>query len=310
MLVFSFSPRYHTGMRLTWRNIPGILIIAAVLGLAVLYRLRAPVVMVVADEFTGLYGLRRSLVKQAETSLKLFRRVCLVRIADGASADVVAFAAAEAAAGPYAVLFPSIYQQGARHYVEQAPGIPVAVLGTPPGAGGSPGGPVFIETDRKTDFYRAGCCAAIFARADGGGVLFFTGEAGNGDARQAFSKGLRDQGFENPPLFVDRGENYTPAEGISCVVMAAPAQTYLDNNPAIPTILFSWMDPGITPREIKLIVDESPWAQAAAAVKLLHPARDSGLTPVPSEILIPRGRIKDRVLRRDIQKAAKGKDLN
>ncbi|GHV74775.1 hypothetical protein AGMMS49940_20770 [Spirochaetia bacterium] len=295
-------------MRLKWRSIPGIVIIAAVLGLAGLYRLRAPVVLVVADEFTGLYGKRRSLVKQAEISLKLFRRVRLAPIADGASADVVAFAAVEAAVGPYAVLFPSIYQQGARHYAEQAPGIPVAVLGFPPGAGA--GGLVFIETDRKTDFYRAGCCAAIFARAGGGGVLFFTGDAGNGDARQAFSKGLMDQGFEDPPLFVDRGENYTPSEGISCVVMAAPAQAYLDNNPAIPTILFSWMDPGITPREIKLIVDDSPWAQAAAAVKLLHPAQSSGLTPIPSEILIPRGRIGDEALRREIKKAVERKYID
>jgi hypothetical protein len=96
--------------------------------------------------------------------------------------------------------------------------------------------------------------------------------------------------------------------------MATPADNYLDNNPVIPTILFSWLDPGVTPREIKLIVDDSPWAQAAAAVKLLHPkegaAPVSGPVLVPSEILIPGGRIGDAGLKRDIQTALGSKDID
>ncbi|GHV77082.1 hypothetical protein AGMMS49942_19030 [Spirochaetia bacterium] len=292
-------------MGLKRRTLISILLLLAVLGLAALFRLRAPVVMVVDEAFTGLYGARRTLIKQVETSLKLFRRLRLVPIAEGASADVAAFAAAEAAAGPYAVLFPYRYLPGARRYGEQAPGIPIGVLGTPPGGGAEAGDLMFIEADRNTDLYRAGSCAAIFARSGGGGVLFFTGETGNQGLRQAFLKGLMDQGFENPPLFVGIGETYTPSEGISCVVMAAPAETYLDDNPTIPTILFSWLDPGITPREIKLIIDDSPWAQAEAAVKLLHQP-GSGPLFVPSEILVPGGRIRDVELRRRIKKVIEG----
>jgi hypothetical protein len=304
-------------MGLKRRSIISIIIIVAFLIGSALFMLRAPVVLVLDDAFIGLYGARRTLIKQAGTSLKLRRPVKLVRIAAGAAADVAAFAAADAAAGPYAVLFPYIYRQGARRYAEQTTGIPIGVLGTPPGGddGTETGNLVFIAADRKTDLYRVGRCAAIFARF-GGGVLFFTGEVGNEDARQAFSKGLRDQGFENPPLFVDRGENYTLPEGIACVVMAAPAENYLEENPAIPSILFSWLDPGLTPREIKLIFDDSPWALAPAAVKLLHRPEEpvgeaaSGPVPVPSEILAPRGRIGDPGLRRDIKKAlgSKGGD--
>jgi hypothetical protein len=295
-----------------------LLLLLAVLGLAARFMLRAPVVMVVDDSFTGLYGARRTVIKQAETSLMFFRRVCLVRMADEASVDVVVFAAAEAALSPYAVLFPAIYHQGARRYAEQAPDIPVGVLGSIPGGDARPPGTLFIEADRKTDLYRTGRCAAIFARSGGGGVLFFTGNLINPDEREAFSKGLRDQGFENPPLFVDRSENYTPPAEISCVILAAPAENYLENNPAIPAVLFSWMDPGITPRGIKLIVDDSPWAQAAAAVKLLHrkdgaavpAAQTSGPMFVPSEILVPRGRIGDAELRREIKKAIESKDID
>jgi hypothetical protein len=290
-----------------------IIIILVILGGAglggVLFMVRAPVVMVAADEFTGLYGARRTRVKQAAISLKLFRQVKVVRIADGASADVVAFAAAAAAQAPYAALFPAMYQQGAQRYAEQAPDVPVGILGGGSGDRGGSGNLVFFEADRKTDLYRVGLCTAIFARS-GGGILFFTGNADTGDTRQAFLTGLQDQGIETAPLFVSSGENYTPPEGISCVIIAAPAQVYLDNNPVIPTILFSALDPGITPREIKLIVDDSPWALAEAAVKLLHRAeaeegeeRLPGPLLAPSEILAPGGRIKDAVIRREIKKA-------
>jgi hypothetical protein len=290
------------------RGIVTMITFLAILGLVVaLFMYRAPVVMVVDDEFTGLYGARRTLIKQAVTSLKLFRRVKVVRVADGASADVAAFAAAAAAARPYAALFPARYQDGARRYAEQAPEIPIGVfLGgvqarpAADGGQGTPGVPMYIETDRKADFYRAGRCAALFALSGEGEVLFFTGDSVNQDDKDAFLTGLRDQGFENPPLFAGRGEPYTP-KGLSCVVMARAEEAYLDSNPDVPTILFSWLDPGMSPREIKLIFDDSPWGQVAAAAGMIHQGGE--LQPVASEVLALNNRIEDAVLRQEIKKA-------
>jgi hypothetical protein len=291
------------------------IIILSILGLlalgAALFMFRSPVLMVVDDEYIGLYGLRRSWVKQTEISVKMFRRFKVVRMADGAAPDVIAFAVNEAASRPYAVLFPFSYERGARRYAEQSPGIPVGVLGggarirRPAELPVEENGLVFIETDRTTDLYRAGRCAALFALQDGGGILFFTGDTVNWNDKDAFLKGLRDQGFEDLPVFVDIGEDYTLSRGFSCVVMARAVEDYLDNNPTAPAILFSWIDPGITPREIKVIFDDSPWALAAAAVKTLH--RKEEVSPVPSEILIPRGRIGDTGLRKGIKRVINGK---
>jgi hypothetical protein len=314
-LIYLPLPIYGTNLGLK-RRVVGIIIITAVLGLsaAALFILRAPVLMVLDDEFTGLYGARRTLIKQAETSLLLFRRVKVVRIADGASPDVIAFAVVAAAAKPYAALFSVNSLQGARRYAEQAPGIPIGVFGGGVQAGAAvESGLVFIETDRLTDFYRAGRCAAVFALSGGGGIIFFTGDLGKGLEQEAFLRGLRDQGFEGNPTFVGRGGKYTLPEGLSCVVMASPTENYLDNNPTVPSILFSWIDPGISPREIKLIFDDSPWALAPAAVKMLYRQdRQEGAAgePAPSEILVPRGRIGDVQARRDIKKAIRSKYID
>jgi hypothetical protein len=294
-----------------------IIIILSIFGFlalgTVLFMLRAPVLMVADDEYIGLYGLRRSWVKQIEISVKMFRRFKVVRMADGAAPDVIAFAVNEAASRPYAALFPFSYEQGARRYAEQSPEIPVGVLGgggrtrQPVELPADENGLVFIETDKATDLYRAGRCAALFALQDGGGILFFTGDTVNWNDKDAFLKGLRDQGFEDLPIFVDIGEEYTLSKALSCVVMARAVEGYLDNNPTVPTILFSWIDPGITPQEIKVVFDDSPWALAAAA-KALH--RGERASPVPSEILIPKGRIGDTGLQKGIKKVIKGKGIN
>jgi hypothetical protein len=295
-----------------------IIIILSLLGLltlgTALFMLRSPVLLVVDDEYIGLYGLRRSWEKQIAVSAKMFRRFKVVRMADGAAPDVIAFAVNEAASRPYAALFPFSYERGARRYAEQFPGTPVRVLGgggqirRPAEVPGEENGLVFIETDSAADLYRAGRCAALFALQDGGGILFFTGDGVNWDDKDAFLKGLRDQGFEDPPMFVDIGEDYTLSKTLSCVVMARAVEKYLENDPTVPAILFSWMDPGITPRAIKVIFDDSPWALAAAAVKTLH--QREGVSPVPSEILIPNGRIGDTGLRKNIKRVIKSTILN
>jgi hypothetical protein len=281
-------------------------ILSVILGFAALgtglYRFRAPLLLVLDEEFIFLYGSRRSAVKRVELSLRLFRRVAVARIAEGASPDVVAFAAAAAAPKPYAALFPARYRQGARRYAEQAPEVPVGVLG-----GGALFRPEekegfrFIETDKKTDLYQAGRCAALFALRDGGGVLFFAGDLINRDDKVAFERGLRDQGFMDTPVFVDRGMEYPLSDGLSCVVMASPVEDYLENNGDLQIILFSWIDPGFTARGIKLIFDDAPWALAHESAKALQ--RQGDLPPAASKVLVLWDRIGDADLRRDLKRA-------
>ncbi|MDR3123353.1 MAG: hypothetical protein LBU16_06195 [Treponema sp.] len=293
-------------MRLKRRIV--IVILAAVLGGAalgaVLWRLRAPLLLVLDEEFIVLYGSGRGVVKKAGLSLRMFRPVAVARIAEGASPDVVAFAAAAAAARPYAALFPARLRQGARRYAEQAPGIPVGVLG-----GGALSrqaeneGFRLIETDKRTDLYRAGRCAALFALRGGGGTLFFAGDLIDRDDREAFARGLRDQGVADPPVFVDRGTDYALPEGLSCVVMTAPAENFPENNNDLPIILFSWIDPGFTARGVKLIFDDSPWALAFESAQALQ--RQGELPPAASEVLALWDRIGDADLRRDLKQALK-----
>jgi hypothetical protein len=285
-----------------------IAILGAVLGAAALgaalYRSRAPLLLALDEEFIFLYGSRRGALKRTELSLRLFRRVAVARIAEGASPDVVAFAATAAAARPYAALFPARHRQGALRYAEQAPETPVGVLG-----GGAlfrtteAEGFRFIETDKKTDLYRAGRCAALFALRGGGGVLFFAGDLIDQNDKEAFVRGLWDQGFMDTPLFVDRGTEYALPEGLSCVVMSSPADNSLENKGDIPIILFSWIDPALSSRAVKLIFDDSPWALAFESAKALQ--RQGPLPPAASEFLLLRDRIGDVELRRDLERALK-----
>jgi hypothetical protein len=257
--------------------------------------------LVLDEEFVLLYGSRRSSVKRAELSLRLFRRVAVARIAEGASPVVVAFAAAAAASGPYAALFPARYRQGAQRYAEQAPEVPVGVFG-----GGVLFRPEenegfrFIETDKKADLYRAGRCAALFALRGGGGVLFFAGNLINRDDKAAFERGLRDQGFMDAPVFVDRGTEYALSEGLSCAVMTSPAENSLENNGDLPIILFSWIDPGLTAQGVKLIFDDSPWALALESAEALRTQGE--MPPQASKVAALWDRIGDADLRRDLKR--------
>lgn len=268
---------------------------------------RSPVLIVIDDEFAGLYGPERTRIAQAEASLKLFRRIQILRIAAGAAPDVVAFAVEAAVAKPHAVLFSFSNYSGARYYAGQAEGVPIGVLGNTGRQLPAAEGLVLIETDKKADFYRAGRCAAVFSDQNGGGILFFQGDLVTQDSRDAFRRGISAGGIETPPRFINANEDYTPPQGISSVVMAGAAEKYLDKNLSIPIILFSWIDPDKTAREIKLVFDDSPWALAVEAVDVLH--RADGPAPIPSKIRVLGSRIGDSRIKEGLKKAIQSKDL-
>jgi hypothetical protein len=121
--------------------------------------------------------------------------------------------------------------------------------------------------------------------------------------KETFVRGLREQGFTAPPIFVDRGTEYTFPDGLSCVVMTSPADNSLENRGDIPIILFSWIDPGLSSQAVKLIFDDSPWALAFESAKALQ--QQGPLPPVASEFLLLRDRIGDAELRQDLERALK-----
>jgi hypothetical protein len=277
----------------------------AILAIAAgVFMLRAPVLLVTDDEFIGLYGLLRSREKQIEASIKLFRQVKAVRIAEGAAPDVVAFAVDAAAAKPYGVLFPYRYYDGARHYARQFPEYAVAVLGGGMQPRPDKDGMVFIKTDRETDFFQAGRCAAVYTLRNDGNILFFPGKLVTPAERTAFIAGLREQGVEKSPLFINNAENF-PMDTLSCVIMTGAAASYPDRDDSTPVLLFSWIDPALTSRKIQIIFDDSPWALAVEAVKMLSSGADPA--PVPSKIAAFKKRIPDPGIWRSLNQIIQNK---
>jgi hypothetical protein len=89
-------------------------------------------------------------------------------------------------------------------------------------------------------------------------------------------------------------------DNVSCAVVAGAAASFLERNEAIPVILFSWMDPAMTSREIKIIFDDSPWALAVPAVDMAVRKQDEGT--IPSNIVLLEPRISSEGVLQDLKK--------
>ncbi|MDR2094912.1 MAG: hypothetical protein LBP76_05260 [Treponema sp.] len=279
------------------------LVLAAALG-ALVFFTRAPVLVVTDESFDILYGKLRVWESLIRTSLRLWRPVAAVRVAENAGADMVAFALEEVATGrerDTPVLVPYRYHAGAARYSAQNSHAPVAVLEgrgarTETGSAAS-SGVLSIGTDSVSDLYRAGGAAAVLAGE--GRVLFFHDRNLTEREREAFLQGLRDNSYGGEPVFLAPGSEYAALDDVSCAVLSAPAASFLDKYTDIPLILFSWTDPAFTPSNVYIIFDDSPWALAAGAVKRIESGERSGGGSLPSRILFPRGRIAEaEVLRK------------
>jgi hypothetical protein len=287
------------GARRFIRNIFFLIIVILILLSCSVFLFRAPVLLVTDAPFDALYGGTRALLKRVEASLRLFRRVRLVRVSVDAGSDIVAFTVEMAARSPYLVLFPYRYLEGARRYMEVFPETPVFVLrGRMQEADTE--SPRFISTDSTTDFYRAGQCAALIAsitQQTAGEVLLFQEEPIPVEWSAAFLAGLREKGFEREPKYLNITEDYSDTQNVACVVMSGQAVTFLEQNLNIPVILFSWVDPALTSQAVTVIFDDSPWAL------LIRVARMMGKegTSLPSEMVFPAERMADKNLLKQIR---------
>ncbi|MDR1617693.1 MAG: hypothetical protein LBS06_01440 [Treponema sp.] len=281
-----------------------------------LFFLRSPVLILTDGPFDALYGAARARRARIEASLRLFRRVKPVRAAETAGPDAILLMLEAASPRPGFVLFPWRYEESARRYADRFPAVPVIVLGAPvsegeDASGGAEGSvPRYLATDTGIDFYRAGRCAAILAGAGaegaagnggsaagqgagegaaaelpaaaGDGILVFRQRPAPRGEREAFARGLRDGGIDSEPRYPDLSASVSGYRDLSVAVLAAKPADFLEQNLSVPVILFSWLDPAASSRETKVIFDDSPWAMAVRAVKMVKNG-DSALR-IPSAV--------------------------
>jgi hypothetical protein len=280
----------------------GVLLLSCLIGLGVFW-FRPPVILVTDTAFERLYGLKRGWKSRLETSLYLFRRVKTTAIAENAGSDLIVFAVRETAENPYCVLFPYRYAQGAERYSRRFPSVPVGIFGgrkeDVPGFQGAPAAfPRVFWTDTPTDFYRAGRCAAVLSPE--GEVLFLESPSVSAEDRDAFTAGLKD-GNHGGARYISGASDPFPQEGVSAVVISGPAPYFFEQDVKAPVILFSWVDPAISPRNTVVVFDDSPWSLAAEGVRRLF--REDVADSLPSKALVFQERIRERGLVRELRRA-------
>jgi hypothetical protein len=224
------------------------------------------------------------------------------------------------------VLFPRGQAQAASRYHEQFPEIPAVLIGgVAPVSELPPPDGVFCvySTDRETDLYRAGVLAGLIGSgsaepgpADGEAAQVSAPNSGNQRVyafwqdryvqtaeRAFFSRGVEEEDPGAVVIFASYAAQMPDVGRISCAVLTGAGASYFENNPRMPIILFSWMDPVFTIREVAVIFDDSPWAMAVPAAKMAYSGQASG--KIPSNPLILPGKISDNNLFQILKKSAK-----
>lgn len=266
---------------------------------------RPPVLIVTEQSFIELYGKNRLRDEAFFSSLALFRSVKTVMVANDAGDDIVPFAVAEISSKPYCVLFPLRFTNSARLYSELNPDIPVVLLeGRSPEnenpAEAAPdadeSGYFIYKTDINDDFYRVGLAVAAIkpkqvkkdensAPDNGkkGKVVVFLENKLN-PMKDVFLRGLYDMGILPETYFYNSFSQYSEQSDLFCVVMAGMGTEFLDKKAGVPVISFTWLDPSLLPDDVVMVINDSPWAQARQAVRMVSNGEKSGL--IKSEFLI------------------------
>jgi hypothetical protein len=277
--------------------LPGILILTA-LGV---FLSRPPALILSDAGFDALYGSGRTLFRQAGLSLRLFRRVKRVLVAENANPEAAVFAIEEAAAKPWAVLGHSRYRRGLDRYALQRPDVRAALIREDSTPDPAAPGLKSVFTDTRLNSWRAGRCAARLAGGGEGRVLVFQDGRDFPVNQDAFLAGLREENGALIPLYLNSSAEYSSWDEVRCVVLGGPGDPYFNRDSDIPALLFTWMDPALSPRSVKIIIDDSPWALAPLA---LRSPGGEGRRSVPAEFTVLRGRLRDGDLRKRLKKAA------
>jgi hypothetical protein len=261
---------------------------------------RSPLVFVTDASFNALYGPERLGKMEKRLSNRLFRRVISVYVDENAGQDQVSFAAEDASQKPLAVLLPHRYMGAGDNYKESRPDTPVFIASGRNQSSKAKGAVSFIRTDIKTDYYRAGLCAALLAGE--GTITFISDENVPNENRGIFIEGLRAQGYEKEPNWARYNTDFLSENFMACAVIAGPVGDFFEQKPDIPVILFSWADPNYTPRAVKVIFDDSPYTLALVGAKLFSSAGAESEVFISSVPTV----LKDRIEEKKVFKKLKG----
>jgi hypothetical protein len=293
----------------------GVLIALPVL----LFFARSPVLIVTEAPFVVLHGADQLRHQQISASRTLFRRVKPVLVADGVSPDMVSLAITEMSAQPFCVLFPRSQSAAAVYFHERFPETTVVLLsGFLPVPNLPPLDGFLSEycTDRETDLYRAGLFAGILGglkqddtqeeavgRASPNTYVLRQDRLVKASERNLFSRGINEQDPEAVVIFANTTGQIPDVKWVAVIALTSAGGEFMEKNPQIPIILFTWLDPAFTAREVVIQFDDSAWALAVPAVRMAEKGDSEG--KIPSKPLILPHRIPDKNILRQLEKSAK-----
>jgi len=280
-------------------------LILAALSVFAVFITRSPVLIVAEQSFIELYGRERLGKETLLSSFLLFRYVKTVAVADEASDDIIPFAVKEISVKPYCVLFPLRFINSAQLYREQNPNIPVVVLEGRYPEGENPSektlgankSEYFIyKTDINNDFYNLGLVISALKPKEepknddsapeiekNNKIAVFL-DLNLNKIKDVFLKGLYDGGALTETKFYNYFSQYPQTPDLFCVVLAGVGFEYLDKKTGVPVISFTWIDPFLLPSEVVAVIDDSPWAQARQAVRMVGAGEKNGF--IKSEFMV------------------------
>jgi hypothetical protein len=266
---------------------------------------RSPLVVVTDASFMALYGPKRLEKMENRLSLRLFRKVIPVYVDENAGSDLVSFAAEDASQKPLAVIFPYRYMGAGDYYKENHADTPVYIASGRNQTSKAKEAVSFIRTDVKTDFYRAGLCAAFLAEE--GTIMFIGDESVPNEGREAFVEGLRAMDHLTYTNWARYNSDFLSESHLACAVIAGPVGEFFEQRPEIPVILFSWADPDFTPRSVKVIFDDSPYALAFKEPTLFSSGEVEGDILISSVPTVLKDRIEEKEVYKKLESLVKEK---
>jgi hypothetical protein len=306
----------------SWR-LPAVIL--AIIGVVIavpciIFNARSPVLIVTDAPFVDLYGKSHLRSQRIAAERTLFRPVKPVIIADGAGPDIVSIAITTVSARPLCVLFPRSQAAAAQYFHEQLPAIRVVVLRglvQAPQIQSPDGILCLYGTDRAADLYRAGLFVGILgnipsketpkteetAELTAKTFVLWQDRQVNEAEKGLFSRGVQEIDASAAVLFVNNTAALPDMKVISGAVLTGAGGEFLERNPRMPVILFSWVDPALTAREVMVFFDDSVWALAVPAVRMALRGQAEGA--IPSKPLILSRKIAHNGTVRALQNSAK-----
>jgi len=256
---------------------------------------RRPVLVISDNTTISLYGQKRTEKKAAAAAFKLFRPVRTVSVTDESGDDILLAAISAASNRPFCVLFPESYAAAAHIYREQNEDIPVIILlarrlpDEIPASffiNNSDFNHYFIySNDLATDFYLIGQAITAINGEKNGRAAVFTNFSIIKPAQEAVNQAFTDAGVDIQCSFYSSYSQFASSTDLSCVVLAGTGYEYFEKQSDVPVICCGWLDTDLLPLEVKINIDDSPWAQVEDAVTLFLAGNKKGLISSKVELI-------------------------